>query len=1065
MSKLYIYKASAGSGKTYRLTGEYLKLIIANPLIYRNVLAVTFTNKAASEMKGRIIKELYRLACGDKSSYTEELLKIPLCSNDEETLHKQAAIALNNILHDYSRFSVFTIDSFFQRVLRGFLRELGMQAGFTLEMDTDKVLDEVTERVIENAATDEALRNWLIDYVSEQIEEGKSWNIRDDIRKLSNEVTKEYFLTSGDKLRKKIADKKFLCDYLSAMHGIVNGYEQDLKEIVAPLTSILECNGVAIEDFSYGKTGPVGFLHKISLGIISDNQVRARAAVDDPAKWVKKKSPKEKIIYSLVQQSLNTMMKKVLTYLDQHTLVYNSAQLVLTNFYRLGLLSDITMEVDKYQMEENAYMLTETTQLLNRIIADNDPPFIYEKTGNTYSHFMIDEFQDTSKVQWQNFKPLLRNSLGENFNNLVVGDVKQSIYRWRNSDWNILAKEIYTDFLPEQIEDISLTHNWRSSENIIRFNNTFFSRAVTLLAKNAEEEFSDSHLAATITNAYSDVIQQTRVKENIAGGYVNLTYLVEDEATNVQERILQSMLQAICDLRKKNYTLNNIVILVRSHREGKLVTDFLMHYNSMQKDNREKISFVSEDFLRVDSAVSVQCIIQILRCLHDPDDELAAANMVYLLEHTKGNDQLTEIFASCREKRNALLAGMETLLRLNLYDTVEQIINHFQLEEMHEEPFLSSFRDIVLEFMSSEGANLQAFLDWWEENAHKKVLPLSEQQDALRVITIHKSKGMEFDAVILPFASWAMAAQSRLVLWVSPKEKPFDELPLLPVIMKKKLQQSIFAADYASEQCRSFIDNMNLLYVAFTRAKYALYVIMPDTKMKNVETADTLIRKTILTTDTDENGLLNLKKYYDEEKKIFEYGLLEEINKDVSPVFASEMLHKESFAHTQMPELRINKYAGKYSSASAPEWQQKRHYGKIMHDLFRQIKTMDDVPVVLQQMISDGILPVTEKNTMERYIQKLLSQSKVQGWFDDRAKILTERDILVGENKILRPDRVVIRSNAAEVIDYKFGDAESIAHVNQVKKYCEYLKKMGYHPVKGYLWYAMSDMIKEVPLD
>lgn len=487
---LTVYKASAGSGKTFQLVVEYLKLLLKNPQNYRHILAVTFTNKATNEMKTRILETLNQIASGDESNYIAEIQKENHLT--EEQIRKNAKLVLKNILHDYNRFSISTIDSFTQRTIKAFNRELGISPNFRLELNSEMILAEATDRMLAKIDKDKKLLSWLQDFSKEKIEDSYSQRIEDNIKALGNELFKENFQLFFPDDSESVYSRENLIEFGKELQQIKIHFENHLKTLGKKGMSIIAENGLTIDDFSYGQTGVAGYINNVAEIGYKEPGSRVLAAEADAAKWYTAKSMEKKTIHALAEAQLQPLLSEIIDYLSNNSEQYFTAIVVLKQLRMLGILTDLKEEIKLLLHEKGILQMSDSNLLLSKIIGQSDSPFIYEKTGSYYNHFMLDEFQDTSGLQWHNFKPLIINSLSEGNKNLLVGDVKQAIYRWRNSDYRILAEQIHFDFSESQIKEIQLEKNWRSDKNIIGFNNNIFENLKNIFADNLTATIEDA---------------------------------------------------------------------------------------------------------------------------------------------------------------------------------------------------------------------------------------------------------------------------------------------------------------------------------------------------------------------------------------------------------------------------------------------------------------------------------------------------------------------------------------------------------------------------------------------
>ncbi|MDA3781226.1 MAG: UvrD-helicase domain-containing protein, partial [Bacteroidales bacterium] len=530
MDKLKIYKASAGSGKTFKLTEEYLKLVYANPYAYKQILAVTFTNKSTAEMKNRILQELYLLSINDASDknikQSEHKISLSKFFNLSDTeIRNKAKSILNNILHDYSKFSVNTIDKFFQQILRSFTKEIGIQPGYQIELNSDEILGNSIDELMNEIGDNAQLQEWLVKYSESKISEGKNWDFKKNLESLGKQIfTEKYKELNQDFIEN--ADKELFNKYLKDLNSIKHEFENKLIKIGNEAIQYISSIGLEISDFSYGKSGVMNFFNKLSNKIFDTPGKRVLDAQESVDNWYKKTSTKKDEIENAVNTKLLSLLKDAVNHFNNEVANYNTATSILKNFYTLGILKDISRKIKEYSKRNNVFLLSDGAKLLNDIINNNDAPFIYEKVGNIYKHFLIDEFQDTSTMQWGNFKPLITNSLSQAKKNIIVGDIKQSIYRWRNSDWSILAHKVNNDFKQFLPKTEALEYNYRSEKNIINYNNTIFAYAASILQNdfiNKIESVKDisENLKTEISFAYSDLYQKAPSKTNKNGGYIS----------------------------------------------------------------------------------------------------------------------------------------------------------------------------------------------------------------------------------------------------------------------------------------------------------------------------------------------------------------------------------------------------------------------------------------------------------------------------------------------------------------------------------------------------------------
>lgn len=637
---LTVYRASAGAGKTHKLTGEYLTLLFTGPGAFRRILAVTFTNKATDEMKTRIVDELYNLASGRKSDYVE-LLKSTY-SLTEVQVRKQAAKILIDILHDYSAFNISTIDRFFQQTMRAFTREIGLQGGYGIEMDQELVLTTAIDNLLSDLEKPESkdLLGWLLRFAEDKIESGGEWNLRKDIMALSREVFKESYKAFSEAVGRDIEDKKALEDYKNELYGIIRSVEATAKELGERGLAILNKYGLKVTDFKGGSRSPLTLLDRLVQGEMKEPSATFIGLADNLDGCFTKTVSlgTRQIIGCAFEDGLNDCIKGIISLFGNLT-AYNTAREIVRYYYTLGILTDVSRQIAAYREEKNVMLIADTTELLSKVIEGSDAPFIYEKTGTHVDHYMIDEFQDTSGMQWNNFRPLIEESLAHSRDNLIVGDVKQSIYRFRNSDWKLLDEQVQADFSSEEIHEETLKDNWRSCRNIVEFNNALFTTLPGVLQAVYNEALSVSSLSeeqraaffTKIMSAYDKSFQQVPPPFMQKDGHVRIEFLSGDNEKDWKEEALGRLPGVLEKLQDNGYALKDIAILVRTNQEGAQVADTLLAYKEEHPSNRYNYDIISDEALFVSGSTAVRFMVSLLRYLKNPEDRTNGADRFIFL--------------------------------------------------------------------------------------------------------------------------------------------------------------------------------------------------------------------------------------------------------------------------------------------------------------------------------------------------------------------------------------------------------------------------------------------------
>lgn len=1064
-TQLTVYKASAGSGKTFTLACEYMTLVIADPSCFRTILAVTFTNKATEEMKLRILSQLYGISrqLPESNDYLKQIQQaLPYLS--EEMIAKNAGIALNLLIHNYNYFRVETIDTFFQSVLRNLARELDLTANLRIGLNDCQVEQQAVDELIESLQDHDTLLLWILDYIKDNIADDKSWNVIGQIKDFGTNIFKDFYKDNASRLEKCISQKGFFEAYQQKMRGIAYKANEQIQEVAASFFDALEENGITVDDLNRGKTGIWSYFNKLKQGKITDKDLinsTFEKCYKDPENWVRKG---DRTLGNPLLDCVTNILHPILVFSEENrpklTRLYFSAKLTEKHLSQLRLLSSIDKKVREMNEEANRFLLSDTQTLLHSLIQESDSPFIFEKIGTQLEHVMIDEFQDTSTIQWKNFKVLLDETMSsQNSDNLIVGDVKQSIYRWRSGDWRLL-NNIDKEFNEsEKVIDIkNLDTNYRSDRNIIEFNNVFFS-AIAKFESDALKEDNPSE-AHELENAYADVTQNVPSQKN-ALGLVRIQ-LLHSKAED--DDMMDQILSVVNELVSNGIELSQIAILVRNNKTIQDIAGYFM--------NHSDYNMVSDEAFRLEASQAVMTIVTTLRFLIHPQDEISKATLEKYANLTLGpGNHMIEQLENERE----------LLLQTPLYELVEKIYHDFSLstcpEMKQQTAYIYAFYDKLNTFLIENSSDIEAFLDEWDSSIHEKSIH-SDQTDGIRLLTIHKSKGLEFDHAIIPYCDWKLEQNSTI--WCEPKVAPFDELPLVPVdFTASQMKNSIYEQDYLHEHLQNMVDNLNLLYVAFTRASRGLYIIG---RRNNKNTSRSSAIEACLSTVEEElknkQQPLNLQGIgtkVEEEDVFFEFGTMDtgkkkQKNNNTSNVFTmpSESICVEIQCAPTLPDFRQSNKSRDFIKGDENEEQQKRYIqmGTVLHSLFSTIHTHEDLEGAMKQLELDGILydDYISKPQIENLIRKRLESPIVKDWFSSHWQVMNECTILeVKEGKVKehRPDRVMKDGKKVVVIDFKFGKQKD-EHVEQVKRYMNLLYKMGHQFVKGYLWYVYPNKIIEV---
>ena len=1072
---LTVYKASAGSGKTFTLAVEYIKLLIQNPTCYRNILAVTFTNKATEEMKMRILSQLFGIWKGlpDSTAYMNRILAET--GFPRSIVQDRAGKALHLLLHNYNYFRVETIDTFFQSVLRNLARELDLTANLRISLNDSQVEEQAVDQLIDALTHTDVMLQWLLNYIMEKISDDHSWNIIGQVKQFGRTIFRDYYKENAKAIRQKTQEKGFIEGYIQQLRQIRKNALERMQQYASNFFETLEGEGIKVDDLAYGYTGIYSFFVKLQNGVMDESIVGKRVCDcrEDPAKWYTKKCERPLLINAVAESTLIPLLTHAMDDRPHQYRLYQSADLTLRHLSQLRLLGSIEDKVRQLNDEANRFLLSDTQQLLHALISNSDSPFIFEKIGTQLEHIMIDEFQDTSTVQWQNFKVLLQECMSnQGSENLIVGDVKQSIYRWRSGDWRLL-NAIDREFpnSKEMVDIQPLKVNYRSSRHIIDFNNAFFIEAARQEYESQREEYPEG--AEQLLRAYADVAQQ--VPEGRPGeGFVEIRLLPE---TNYQEETMGTLVNTIRQLLEQGATPRDIAILVRTNKYIPLIAAYF-------EENLSDVRIISDEAFRLDSSVTLCLLTQALHLLTHPDDLLAKATIVKLYHRSVLSDLVAENELLIKGHSldtllpDEFVSNFDELRQLPLYELVERLYGIFQLERLNEQSaYLCAFYDQLNMFVKDHSSDIDAFLREWDDSIGGKTIQ-SDATDGIRILSIHKSKGLEFTHVLIPFCDWRLELPD--VLWCEPNEAPFNALPIAPIdFSSSQMRGTIYEHDYLDEHLQNIVDNLNLLYVAFTRAAHSLYVIGQRGSKSN---RSALIEKVLPNLQLDNRTLSG--ETDEQAPLLFTYGTpvvtstpattipaassVGSANPFLTPVTPETITIKTFPAKTEFKQSNKSRdfITGNDDPQEAPSYIKM---GCVLHEIFSTIRTTEDIDTALRQLQYDGVLYDDEvtANKLTAMLHKRLEDKRIKEWFSKRWQLFNECSILRlnEQNEVVerRPDRVMTDGKETHVVDFKFGRPKS-EYLDQVREYMQLLKQMEMPNVHGWLWYVYSNKIEEVTL-
>jgi ATP-dependent exoDNAse (exonuclease V) beta subunit len=1032
MGSVKIISASAGSGKTYTLAYEYVKGVVADPGLYRHILAVTFTNKATEEMKSRILREVHLLASGQRSDYLEKLerdLGFP-----SEKIRLRAAEARKNILHDYSRFSVLTIDRFFQRLIRSFIRELGVEVNFNLELETDSLVSEAADALIEDISTDEKLRNRLFLVARDRMEDNKRWNVKEPLLGLGRELFGEEY----QRAREEASESE---ETASLIEAIVEKAARVREEIVAKAAEASEMithNGLSPADFKGKSASVAAYFSQVAAGDVKALTKYARAALESADGWVHPGSEFRGVAESLVPH-LVPLLTDIDTLYNDNFRLMNSARLLRENYRNFLLLADLQQRVEEICREGNIMPISETNRMISRLVQGNDTPFIFEKAGSYYSRFMIDEFQDTSLLQWENFVPLLKNAIAseEGTPVMLIGDVKQAIYRWRGGDWRILSHRVREEMGEGRVEAETLAVNYRSMRRVVEFNNNVVGLAVE--ADNAElnllvadglscgaiDAAEAASLKDLLKEAYSGHVQQPH--SEMEEGYVTLT--VYD--ANEDGEYIPPLVEKIEELQSRGYAPGDIAVLVRSNDQGTRVAQMLLERKHSDPNSSCSWDVVTQEALTVGSAAISRFIIACLSLAADRADTVSRA----IYNNWSGRPFGEPLTADDTDFFDSLAA-------MSPEEAFEEIVLRYGLQgRTGDTAYIQAIHEQINTFSSRSVADIPLFLRWWNEKGMAASVTM-QGGGAITVSTIHKSKGLQYRAVIIPWLSWTLSP-GRGVVWAEPTAGELDGVGTIPINYREQMSDSFFAARWYREQILSHIDAMNIFYVAVTRAEQELHLMVPANPRAGKNTIGTVVRNVL--------------------------GVVEPITVWGSPLFPAQAERVKNDAMTTYPtarpgaKIKLRMPSARYVEDAGVELT-PRDFGVLMHRAFENAAGVDDVRRAADKMLADAVVSRAEYAHLQSVVERAFANPLVAGWFGGNwDAVRNENNIVVaGDPSVRRPDRVMVRGARAVVVDYKFGRRIAPEHTAQLETYMELLRGMGYAYVEGYLWYVSLDRIEKM---
>ena len=1032
-----LYDASAGSGKTYTLVKEYLKIILLSKRndAYKNILAITFTNKAVHEMKSRVLENLSEFTKDYPSKSAMQLIQ----NINSETglslseIQIKARSIIKNLIHNYAAFDISTIDKFTHKVIRAFAHDLNLPITFEVSLDTENLLTEAVDAIIAQAGDDEILTKLLVDFTMEKTDDDKSWDI-------SREIMETGKLILNENNREEIVHfkNKTIPEFLAIktkLGELCQQIEAETVLLAAEALLLIDSNGIDIKSFSGGYFPK--HLVSIQEGRFNPNN-KTYHEFDDIK--INKTARDGALIESIIPNLLE-MLAEIYSKFEKK----NFYQAFLKNITPLSLLNTVSNELSKIQKEQNILSISEFNKLIYDQIQNQPAPFIYERLGEKYRHFFIDEFQDTSEMQWQNLIPLIDNALssedlnGERGSLLLVGDPKQSIYRWRGgkAEQFIALSKDKNPFNNPDKQNFSLDTNYRSYSQIIDFNNQFFGYL--------SDEFENED--------YKDLYKNhSHQKDNDKkGGYVTLSFIPkinkeevsEEEDLDKTKLYLAATLQKIKAVKQNGFPNSDIVILIRKKAQGTAIANHL---------TENGIPIISSESLLIGASSEVQCIIHILRYLKNNNDLDAKANFLYYLANnvqekvaihdfiSQGMEQIKEADFQNWLREFGFEFSFENSRKKSLYEATEVIISKV-IPIQNRNAYVHYFLDIVLERDVRNQAGISDFLNYWDKNGEKFSIPSPEGNDAVRIMTIHKSKGLEFPVVIFPFAEEDFSRNLKDKIWLNADE---ETIGLPKALVDKSSKVEGFGADastiYKQKTQEDLSDTVNVLYVAMTRAVEQLHVIS-SMNIKNDGSLPNNLSSFFIQFLAD--------KHFEEAKLEYDFGRPIKVSTEGKTQKSTQII----------PQVikTLNPKSIKIAQRESVMWNTKQQkaieYGNIIHEILSFVNTKSDIDLAITKAIENGLIISNQKDDVLKTINEIVNHTALFDFFSESNKVLNEQTIIQKESNTVKPDRMVIsKENEIFLLDYKTG-LHLPKHQLQLENYERIIHDMGFIVAKKALIY------------
>lgn len=1041
MGNFVVYKSSAGSGKTFTLVKEYLRLSLfdENKLssAYKRILAVTFTNKAAAEMKSRVIETLNQIVNAEKMPFAGQLLSDELGISPQE-LKRRAAYVLSHILHHYSDFSIGTIDSFTHKIVKTFAHDLKLPVNFNIELDTQGFYEKVIASLFSRIGEDEYISKLLKEYALTKAQDNSAWDPEMQIQEFSRLLQKENSGQYIDQLKQFNADE--LEVFRKQFLDFTRHYKSTLRTEAQKAIELIRKSRLSDNDFYFKAAGPQNFFKKCLDGSITLENTQKGRTTDAVRtnKWANDSSPNKTQVEAISAQ-LSAIARELIRFIQENYAYFSLCELLSRQMYPLMLLKKIEEISLEQKQEERLVFISEFNQKIFEIINNEPTPFIYERLGERYQHYLLDEFQDTSSLQWHNILPLLDNSLSNGWFNLIVGDGKQSIYRWRNANVKQFASLPDIDnptgssVIDERARSLSrnflgqvLQTNFRSLKTIVEFNNSLFAYlSGKLLSPGSQPIYAD----------------QAQLIKNNEAGYVSIT-LGKKEREEIDVFTCTTLREQIVRALQDGFAYKDICILARKNTHGNIIANYLVE---------QKIPVVSSDSLLLKNNTEINTIINYLNYLVNPEDKISAAAVVnYLMRsaHIGAKEFHTHLAALSRGAslfsvlRRCGIEIPEGDLNLNnLFDNCVEIIKALDLNR-NGYHYIRFFLDEVNEFLVLKNSSISTFFDWWQSRSNRASMIIPENTDAVKIMTIHASKGLEFPVVIVPYCNWPVYQASDS--WVNVKNEKV-ELPVTVISLTQKVSESGFGEELETEQQDQVLDNLNLLYVAFTRAVERLHIISATSVTSRQPSVSDWISDFV-------------KQQGGTTETLYESGVpARRVSTHTGKSLPDFVLDPLAFS-TSKNTIRI-----KASYLNNNEHvEEAKQQGLLVHWLLSKIKSTGDIPAAMEAALLEGLITHEEVPTLSQKLSEIIGHDMLKDLFAINVHCRLEAELVTAQGEILRPDRIVFTDTETLLVDYKTGKENNTAYFRQLYKYETALLSMGYPKVRKLLVYVDEMKVIEV---